>query len=168
MKRIKPAFLLFFALLTTGRLFGQSFEVPANYAFGTKADYARYEPEVIRAVNWLEATPLNQDVAKRKEVNAFLFKYIEGSPTVTVELRQFVLELNKKNPDLLMVFMGGWTRHKLENPAQTDPLKLNTAGVQTVLKVYQLGGARKDKGLEKLIQLAGAGELEAWVKSKLS
>jgi hypothetical protein len=37
-----------------------------------------------------------------------------------------------------------------------------------VLKVYQLGGARKDKGLEKLIQLAGAGELEAWVKSKLS
>ncbi len=168
MKTLRPAFLLFFALLTAGRLFGQTFEVPAHYAFGTKSDYAKYEPEVIRAVNWLEATPLNQEAAKRKEVNAFLFKYIEGSPTVTIELRQFVLELNKKNPDLLMAFMGGWAKHKLENPAQTDPLKLNTAGVQTVLKVYQLGGARKDKGLEKLLQLAGAGELEAWVKSKLS
>jgi hypothetical protein len=168
MKYTIPAFLLFFALLTAGRLFGQTFEVPANYSFGTKADYARYEPEVIRAANWLEATPLDQQAGKRKEVSAFLFKYLEGSPTVTIELHDFVLELNKKNPALLMVFMAGWAKHKLENPAQTDKLKLNTAGVQTVLKVYQLGGAAKDKGLEKLTKLAGAGELEAWVKSKLS
>jgi hypothetical protein len=168
MKTPRPAFLLFFALLTAGRLFGQTFEVPANYAFAKKADYAKYEPDVIRAVKWLEATPLNQEAAKRQEVNAFLFKYIEGSPSVTIELHSFVLELNKKNPDLLMVFMAGWARHKLENPSQTDQLKLNTVGVQTVLNVYQLGGAAKDKNLEKLLKLAGAGELEAWVKNKLS
>ena len=113
MKTIRPAFLLFFALFAAGRLFGQTFEVPANYTFGTRADYARYEPEVIRAVNWLEATPLHQQADKRKEVNAFLFKYIEGSPSVSIELHSFVLELNKKNPDLLMVFMAGWAKHKL-------------------------------------------------------
>lgn len=168
MKTIRPAFLLFFALLTAGRLFGQTFEVPASYAFNTKADYARYEPEVIRAVNWLEATPLNQEARKRKEVNVFLFKYLEGSPDVTVELHGFVLELNKKNPDMLMVFMAGWAKHKLENRSQTDKLTLNTVGVQSVLKVYQLGGAAKDKNLEKLVKLAGTGELETWVKSKLS
>lgn len=168
MTSIRPAFLFFFALLSVGRLFGQTFAVPANYAFTTKADYARYEPEVMGAVNWLETTPLNREAAKRKEVNAFLFKYLEGSPTVSIELHNYVLELNKKNPDLLMVFMAGWARHQLANPSGTDKLKLNTAGVQTVLKVYGLGGAAKDKGLEKLTKLAGAGELEAWVKSKLS
>jgi hypothetical protein len=45
------------------------------------------------------------------------------------------LKLNQKNPGLLMVFMGGWTKHTLENPSHTDPLKLNTAGVQTVLNL---------------------------------
>ncbi len=168
MGSISPAFLLFFALLAAGRLFGQAFEVPAHYAFRTKADYTKYEPEVIQAVNWLEVTPLNQQADKRKEVSAFLFKYLEGSPTVTIELHDLVLELNKKNPDLLMVFMAGWAKRKLENPSQTDKLKLNTAGVQSVLKVYQLGGAARDKSLEELTKLAGDSELEAWVRSKLS
>jgi hypothetical protein len=67
-----------------------------------------------------------------------------------------------------MAFMAGWAKYKLENPSATDKVKLNTEGVKTVLKIYSLGGASKDKNIEKLAKLASGGELEAWVKSKVS
>jgi hypothetical protein len=161
-------FLLFFLVLMASHwASGQSFEVPSGYSFQTKEDFSKYEPQVIQAVNWLESVPLNQEVSKRKEVNVFLFKYIEGSPAVSVEMRKYVMDLTQKNPDLLMAFMGGWTRYQLENPSSSDPLKMHMAGVKTMVKIYQLGGAAKDKGVEKLSKMASEQELEAWVKSKL-
>ena len=168
MKKISFFALLSLSLCLTGQLFGQSFQVPQGYAFTTKEDYAKYQQQVIEAVNWLEQTPLNQEADKRKQVNAFLLKYLEGSPTVSIELKEYVMEFTQKNPDLLMAFMGGWAKHKLQNASLTDKVKLNTAGVKTVLKVYQLGGAIKDKSLEKLIKLTSDQELEEWVKSKAS
>lgn len=168
MKKTLSLSFIFVLFLLSGSLQAQSFEVPEGYAFTTKDDYGTYEKQVIGAVNWLEQTPLNQEAAKRKEVNTFLLKYLTGSPVVTVELQAFVMELTKKNPDLLMAFMAGWAKYKLENPAATDKVKLNTEGVKTMLKIYSLGGACKDKNIEKLAKLASGGELEAWVKSKVS
>lgn len=147
---------------------GQSFEVPANFSFQTKADYARYEPQIIEAVNWLENMPLNQEENKRKQVNIFLFKYIEGSPTVSIELQGYITDFTKKNPDLLIAFLGGWAKYKLQNPSVTDKLLLNTEGMKTILKIYKLGGATKDKGLEKLVKFTSDQELQDWVKGKLS
>ena len=149
------------------QIFGQTFEVPVNYAFKTKADYARYEPEVIQAVKWLENTPLNQEDNKRKQVYLFVFTYVQGSPTVSVEVQGYVADFSKKNPELLIAFLGGWTKYKLENPAVTDPLILNTEGMKTILKIYKLGGAAKDKNLEKLAKLSSDQQLQDWVKSKI-
>jgi hypothetical protein len=149
-------------------LFGQTFELPANYAFATKEDYVTYEKPFIQVVEWLENTPLNQEKAKRQQVNSFIFKYLEGSPTVNIELKSFVSELSKKNPDLQVAFMGNWAKHKLQNPALTDIVKLNTAGVKTALKIYQLSGASKDKTMEKIAKFTSEQELEEWVKSKIS
>jgi hypothetical protein len=154
-------------LASYSQIFGQSFEVPANYAFKTKADYAKYEPDVIEAVKWLEKTPLNQEDNKRKDVNLFVFTYVQGSPTVSIGLQGYVTDFSKKNPQLLIAFLGGWTKYKLENPAVTDQLILNTEGMKTMLKIYKLGGAAKDKGLEKLARLSSDQELQDWVKSKI-
>lgn len=167
---MKTHISLLTALMMVGafsQIFGQTFEVPANYAFKTKADYARYEPEVIQAVKWLENTPLNQEDDKRKQVYLFIFTYVQGSPTVSIELQGYVAEFSKKNPELMIAFLGGWTRYKLENPSVTDALTLNTEGLKTVLKIYRLGGAAKDKGLEKLARLSSDQELQDWVKSKI-
>jgi hypothetical protein len=168
MSFIRPLLSLMFTVLATHLLLGQNFDVPANYAFTSKEDYATYEPQVIQAINWLESTPLNQQTGKRKQVNAFLFKYLEGSPTVSIALTPYVMELSKKNPDLLMAFLGGWAKYKLQNPEESDTLTLNTEGVKAVLKVYQLGGASKDKNVEKLLKLTSDQQLKDWVKSKLT
>lgn len=165
---MKKISFLFFSFLFINNLYGQSFQVPANYSFTSKEDYTRYEYQVIQAVKWLENTPLDQESNKRKDVNIFIFKYIEGSPSVSIELQGYVTELSKKNPELLIAFLGGWAKHKLENPTVTDNLKLNVEGVKTVIKIYKLGGAKKDKTIEKLTNLASEKELETWVKSKIS
>jgi hypothetical protein len=149
------------------QIFGQTFEVPANYAFKTKADYARYEPEVIQAVKWLENVPLNQEDDKRKQAYLFVFTYVQGSPTVSIELQRYVTDISGKNPELLIAFLGGWTKYKLENPDVNDPLVLNTEGMKTILKIYKLGGAVKDKNLEKLAKLSTDQELQDWVKGKI-
>jgi hypothetical protein len=165
---MRQAFILFFTLLLTNTLFGQHFQVPPNYSFTSKDDYSKYEKAVIQAVDWLENTPLNQETDKRKQVNIFIFKYIEGSPTVSVALQGYVTELTKKNPELLIAFLGGWAKYQLEHPTVKDQVKLNTEGVKTIMKIYKLGGAAKDKNVEKLLKLTADPELENWVKSKLS
>jgi hypothetical protein len=168
MKRLQILLTLLGSLFLFGQVYGQRFELPANYSFQTKEDYAKYEQDVIKAVNWLETTPLNQEDTKRKQVNIFLFRYIEGSPTVSIELQGYVTEFSKKNPDLLIAFLGGWAKYKLENPTISDKVKLNTEGVRTVLRIYKLGGASKDKNLEKMAKFTSEQELENWVKNKLS
>jgi hypothetical protein len=167
MKTVQLSFIILNALLLSNHVLGQAFEVPTNYTFQTKEDYAKYDQQVIQAVNWLESTPLNQEVNQREQVNIFLMKYLEGSPTISIELREFVLGLTQKNPNLLMGFMGGWAKYQLENPTVTDKLKLNIAGIKMLIKIYQLGGAAKDKSVEKLSKLTSQQELEDWVKSKL-
>jgi hypothetical protein len=165
---MRQVFILFFILLLTNNLFGQNFQVPPNYSFTSKNDYTKYEKDVIQAVDWLEKTPLNQETDKRKQVNIFIFKYIEGSPTVSVTLQGYVAELTKKNPELLIAFLGGWAKYQLEHPTINDQVRLNAEGVKTVLRVYKLGGAAKDKNIEKLLKFTTDPELESWVKSKLS
>jgi hypothetical protein len=146
----------------------QTFDVPAQYTLSKPDDYARYEPQVLSTINWLEATPVNQDVSRRKQAQRFLLTWASGSPKVSIGLQPYVGELYGKQTDLLMAFMGGWTRYSLQHPADTDALTLNAEGVQAMLKLYALGGMGTIPALEKVRDLTAAGELNTWLKSKIS
>ena len=147
----------------------QTWEVPKNYVLDKKEDYAKYEKDVINGSNWLETSPYNKEAAKRKEAGAFLLKWIMGSPNVTIELNANTLTFNDKNPDFLTLFMGGWTRFVLENPASADDkVKGTLAGIKSVLKVYKAGnGVKKDKNVDKLVKLEADGKLEKWIEDQL-
>lgn len=162
-------FMVVFAILMTSShlLIGQEFEVPAAYDFKTKEDYAQYNPQIVAAVDWLEKTPVKTQAEKRQEVNRFVITWLTGTPAVTVELQKLVTDISEKNPDLLLAFMGGWARYQLQHLEETDKVKLNTEGIKTALRVYQLGGLKKDKQVEKLLKLEKAGELDAWVKTQI-
>lgn len=166
MKKLLLAFLL--GGLPTAGASAQTFDVPAQYTLGKPDDFAKYEPQVINTINWLEATPVNDDMSRRKQAQRFLLEWASGSPKVSIGLQPYVGELSGKQSDLLMAFMGGWTRYSLQHPGVTDALTLNAEGVQSMLKVYALGGLSTNKPLEKVRDLAAAGELNAWLKNKLS
>jgi len=134
----------------------------------TKEEFTASEPSVINTVNWLEETPLNVDVDKRKLLSANLLAWLVNSPTVTIELNSKIATFTKKNPDLLTAFMGGWARYSLQNSYSQDLAKCNYAGIKSAIKLYQLGGAKKDKEMEKIIAMEANNELEAWITKKLA
>jgi hypothetical protein len=134
----------------------------------TKEEFKTSESRVLATINWLESTPLNQDEAKRKQQNALLIAWITDSPTVTIELNSNVLTFTKKNSDLLIIFMGGWTKFALENAYSKDVFVGSLAGVKAAIKFYKMGnGIKKDKAMDKLVTLEENGELAKWVKEQV-
>lgn len=143
----------------------QEFEVPENYTLKVADDYKKYEKEVIACANWLENSPLNENESKRINANAFIMQWLTGSPTVTVNLdAQVVTNCTDKNPHLLILFLAGWTRYALENGYSKDQQKGNFEGFKSIITVYKKGIAiKKDKDLEKIIEIYDKGELETWI-----
>jgi hypothetical protein len=94
--------------------------------------------------------------------------WLTNSPTVTIDIDEKTTPFAKKNPDLLFIFMGGWTKYSLQNNYSKDAVKCNVAGIRTAIKVYQMGnGIKKDKEMEKIIEIDSKNELDAWVASQL-
>ncbi|MCX6238148.1 MAG: hypothetical protein NTY07_11440 [Bacteroidia bacterium] len=147
----------------------QEFEVPKNYVLKVVQDYAKYEKDIIACVNWLENTPLNIYEQKRIEANTFFMKWLTGSPTVTINLNaDIVTKCTDKNPQLMMLFMAGWTRFSLENSYSKDQQKGYYEGFKTIINVYKKGiSIKKDKDLEDIIELFNKGELENWIKNNV-
>lgn len=163
----------YFALLLLGSTLGparaqSAFAVPAQLSLGKPEDYGQYEPQVISTINWLEETPANQDMNRRQQAQRFLLQWASGSPRVSIGLQPYVGELAGKNSALLLAFMGGWTRFSLQHPDQKDALALNAEGVRSMLKVYALGGIAPISAMDNLRQIADKGELETWLKGKIS
>jgi hypothetical protein len=77
---MKKIFLTLFLATLSCALFAQDFEVPENVKLEKAEDYAPYEQDVIKCVNWLINTPITEQKSKRKDANAFLLKWINGSP----------------------------------------------------------------------------------------
>ena len=162
-----------FALLLLGSAPGparaqSAFAVPAHLSLSKPEDYGQYEPQVISTINWLEETPANQDVNRRQQAQRFLLQWASGSPRVSIGLQPYVGELAGKNTALLLAFLGGYTRFSLQHPEQQDALARNAAGVRSMLNVYALGGIEPNKALDNLRQVADQGELETWLKGKIS
>ncbi len=162
MKIILSLFSLF-ALLTL-TLHAQEYNAPIDPKLEKAEDYAKYEPDVIKCIEYLEKTPISSS-NERRDANAFLFKWISGSPTVTIDLRPYLMGLVKENKDFLMIFMGGWTKFAIQNPDVKDKMKGHLAGLQAIVRVYiQNPGIRKDEAVEAIVKAEKNGALEDWLK----
>ncbi len=168
MKKIAITVLLLF--LINQILISQEYQVPKNVKLDNLESYKNYEQNVLQGINWLEDTKIDQQLEKRKETSAFLLRWITGTPIFSIGLQAFQVELTEKNSDLLISFLGGWTKFALENPTEKDNLVLaNMAGILSIIKVYSFNkenGIKKDKKIERLIDLSQI-ELEKWIKNQL-
>lgn len=165
---MRPA-LLAVALLFPLLLHSQEFEVPKNYSFVTAEDYVKYQPDILRCIDFLEEAPLDENPSKRKEANAFLLKWLVGSPNVNVDLHPYVTDFSQKNKDFLAIFMGGWTRLALQQPDSATKIRCHLAGVRSVIGVYKKGrGVIEDSKVEDLMERQEDGELEDWLNKQIS
>lgn len=145
-------------------LSAQEYEVP-KYNLKKAGDFAQYEKDVIGAVNWLMDTPVDAQPDKRKEVNKFLVEWISGSPNVSIEIKQEIVTFMSPNADLLVIYMGGWTKYVLETK-DTDKQKGTLNGLEYVIQFYQKNKdkLKRDKNVEKYIGMKEKGKLEDFVK----
>jgi hypothetical protein len=148
--------------------YSQSDDLMTELPAGNKEAYIQSEPKLINTINWLDNTPIDKDVEVRQKQMALLLAWLTNSPTVTIELHSYVLPFTKKNPELLLTFMGGWTKYSLENSYSKDNVACNTAGIKSIVAFYRKGsGLKKDKKLQKLVELDDRNELENWVAEQL-
>jgi len=164
MKTIK-IILTLFLLIVCINSFAQ--DTLLNSMPSTKQEFISSEKQVIATTYWIENTPVDQDKNKRKQQTFLLLTWITNSPTVTLVINSNVMPFTNKNSELLMPFMGGWTRYCLQNNYSTDSVMGSLAGIRSAIKLYKLGGLKKDKEMDKLIELDNSGGLEAWVREKM-
>jgi hypothetical protein len=147
---------------------GQTDSLLNNPLPTTKEEFTASELRVINTVNYLETTPIDKQGDAWRIQAALLVAWLTNSPEVTIEVNAKTATFVKKNPELLMIFMGGWTRYVLQNGYSRDKIQANVAGIKSAIRVYKLGnGLKKDKEMEKLIKLDDAGGLEVWVSGQL-
>lgn len=145
-----------------------AYKPPTGYTLQRPDDYDEYKPDIVKTVNWLETTPINKEVEKRREATRFLFQWISGAPDVSVQMQKYVADLTAQEPELLLLFMGGWARYQIQHPEVKDPVVLNTEALKTVLKGYKLGGVKSNKQLDMLSGLNAKGTLIDWVRKQLA
>jgi len=170
MKSQKSLITLFLTILFIQLGFSQEFNVPNNVKLDSAEDFKKYEADILNCINWLENTPVNQNSNKRQNASAFLMMWATGTPTLTIEMQSYQLDLTKKNPGLLMDFMGGWIKYVIENPTEKNNTQAgNIAGINSLIKVYSANkdnGMKKDKRIEKLMKLDES-DLQKWVVEKM-
>lgn len=167
MKQI--ALLIIMLLSVMGKnIYGQSFEPPVNYELKNAADYTKYEKDVIDGAKWLKETAFDGQTEKRKEVTAFLIAWINGSPTVNVEINPTIMDFEKKNEGMLALYMSASARYVLENNYSKDMRAKHRAALRDMISVYKTGkDIKKDKKMEKLIKSEEEGKIDEWLAENL-
>lgn len=161
-------YIILVLLLTTTslNLFSQDFEVPQNYVLDKAEDYAPYEDDIVNCIDWLMKTPINEQEAKRQEAEAFLLLWMTGSPNVSIELKLEIISFIETTPDLLMTFMGGWTKYSLETKDFSNKVEGSKAGIESVIEFYTNNRdvLAKDKNVENYIKMKKKGTLDEYIE----
>jgi hypothetical protein len=161
-------FLLITSMLISTNSYSQEFAVPAGYQLSTKEDYTKYETDISNAAKWLIAVPLNEQQEKRKEVAAFVIKWVNGSPTVNVEINPTIMDFEKKNKGMLVLYMAASAKYVLENNYSKDMRAKHRAALREMIGVYKSGkDIQKDKQMEKLAKSDEEGKIDEWIAKNL-
>jgi hypothetical protein len=163
MKTITLTLILTF--ITVG-VFSQDFEVPKNYKFDKAEDYGPYEQDVLKCIDWLMKTPINEQLAKRNEVNSFLSKWLSGCPNVDLYIKKEIVTFMDTSRELLNIYVAGWAKYSLESKDFKNKKAGTIAGIESVIDFYTKNRdfMKKDKNVEKYIKLSDKGKLKAFVE----
>lgn len=157
---------LIFLLFVSANLSAQEVEIPNDLKLENAEDYKNTETLVLNSNEWLLNTPVSENPAKRKEVNAFLMKWMTGSPSVSIELVPGIVPLDCA--DCLMTFMSGWTKYSLENDYSSNKVDCALAGAENAIEFYEENKSQlgKNSDMEKLIKQKKKGNLKKYIESK--
>lgn len=154
------------------KVFGSATEkenAPVDLTMETAADYERLEPLVIKAYDRLRSSPVDQAPEERKQLGAFLLQWITGSPSVSIEISEGLVPYIDQ-ADLLVIFMGGWTKYELQNKGSSKKDQSALFATEEVIGFYKANvkALGKNKEVEKLAKMQEEGKLKAHIRSVMN
>ena len=160
---MKKLFVIALCLLFSQVAWAQKFSVPNIPEKIEKSEYVNYEKDFLRCMDWLESH--SPSATQRKDVNSFVLWWLSGTPDVHIEVSTDVA--NFQNGDLLLLYIGGWAKHSINNPDASD-VDGSMAGFETVINYYQKykDSIGKNKGVEDIIKMKNKGALRQHIESK--
>lgn len=140
----------FFGLFMTlfSLSFGQMPEIPLSYSFETSEACDSYEPLILNFIDWLNSHPIDIDINKRKQMlkfinewgvenpNILLFPYCKVSNPIFDDLKN-ESKKERYGIELYMSYYNGMINYILNNPDNDDLRKVQLAGVENVIRLYE-------------------------------
>ncbi|MBX7044686.1 MAG: hypothetical protein K1X86_02520 [Ignavibacteria bacterium] len=161
MKKLAVLFLLLISFFFQKNSFAQ------NDNKYTQEDYEKMIPNILKGIEWLETTPVTKDTTLRKEINAYVLVFAAGYHGITISIRGYLTEYSEANPQLLMAFIAGAVKYELATKDKENEVKINAAGLKSILNLYNLGGIKKNDAIDTLIEKEKTGKLDEFIREKL-
>lgn len=172
--------ITFFALvfvLSFNYTYSQNIDGGSDWS--TEDEYRGAEEQVIENIKWLENNPLPEDEELRKEVGAYVLKWLMGCPYLTVDMDlkyEGPIMTDKKyeySGKIATLFLFGKALYMLEHPDEKKKAMedgSNERGIISMLTAYKVlvkekGDKAKHKTMEKYVKLQNEGKLTEFVKS---
>lgn len=158
-------FLTLFALFFSLATFAQDWELPEDYSIQSAQDCEDFEEDFMESIDYLLNTNLDEDEEYRKEVSKFFLLWVSKTDYFTITIDAKVVNFTELNPDLLVVFMAGWSAAAMDDE-DLDAFEGNVAGLEAVAEFYKNNKRylAKDKKLMKIVSTARKGKLEDYVE----
>lgn len=145
------------------------YTVPDEYSFVEPEDYDTFQAQISETIDWYLWRSMGFDSDKRQKASTFFLQWLIGSPTVSVEINSDIVNFISPNPELMLAFMMGWTKHALENNSN-DKIEGNVEGIKTAVNYYNKnkGFLKKDKEIENYDKMIKKNKLEGFIKKSLN
>lgn len=110
---------LFFILLFANSLHSQDYMYLEKIKLKKQKDVIDNEANLIKAVDYLMSTPVDEKNSNRKACTRFIIRYAEKCSSVTVTIDGYLIDVYEGNTEILVLFMGLWVKKELAMPKQT-------------------------------------------------
>jgi len=141
-------------------------KLPDKYEWKTVRDYKRDEELVLKTLNWLNSTPMNEQIIQRSKANLFVMEWICGSPTINIRVETSELPFYEEFPDLLFPYIHGMAQCKLKKKSACDEQKAVISGFKSVgFMVLADESLNKSPTLKQLIKAYKKDKLANYIES---
>lgn len=133
----------------------------------TAEDYKIHERTVIEATNFILKTSTNENKENRIACSNFILDYGAGVPDITISLSNKVLAVTKKNPEVLIMFMGLWIKTSITNRTATKTAHLNYVYTEIGKYCARGNGIKNTRIIRSLKRAYKKDKIEEWVLDRI-
>lgn len=127
--------------------------LPKDMVIDQHLNYDKYQSYVVPCIEWLQQTPLGNDMAERRRVDNFIMYWLQKNSEVVVTMPDYLVRFQSINNEFYFLYTGGWIKYQLQTK-DTNKINCYLAGVNSMLDYYEAGmGVKQHDYLDHLVAL---------------